>query len=280
MPDKNYPTKPRKGRAKHEAWASQRRQPDRNLEKPPAQNPKTEPDNPLADAISNSIKWATWVIAFSAICSAVIAYYQWGALQHSDQTTRESFSAVQRAFVTGKDLQIVENPILYWFFSIILENTGNTPTKNMEVCFKSGFSLTELNDTIPRKTPSFAPGDPEKICNQEKIVWPFQRIVLAPKGIIPVQGVGIPKKYIEEMAKNRSDGYIYGIAYYDDVFSGSKKHITKFCFVVIPVAEPDGTAKIERGLCQYWNCADDECDADKAAYDTALKSLNPPDQPK
>jgi hypothetical protein len=185
------------------------------------------------------------------------------------EATRESFAAVQRAFVTAK--QLVSDGQTFpsnQMFYTILENSGNTPTRNLEVFADAQFDLQETNNppAIDRTRPIFAPTDPADYFEARKRDWPPQPVVIGPKGLAQINIGGPPKSHLDKMAANRADGYVFGIAYYDDVFKGSKRHISKFCFVVQPVKDNDKT-KVGYGLCQHWNCADEECEADKVRYE-------------
>jgi adenylate cyclase len=84
----------------------------------------------------------------------------------------------------------------------------------------------------------------------------------------------IPAKYIDDMAKARADGYVYGVIWYDDIFLRSERHKSKFCFIVQPVKRGDSPTTVSYGLCQYWNCADDECEKHKTDYDAEVESIS------
>jgi hypothetical protein len=56
-----------------------------------------------------------------------------------------------------------------------------------------------------------------------------------------------------------------GALLYNDVFPESRRHITKYCLMVVPETGALST-------CAYWNCADEECEADSKAYNKALEA--------
>ena len=212
------------------------------------------------------------VLALATVFLVWLAYWQWDALDKTDQTNRE----INRAFVKGKELQISQDIPLYWSFVVEIENTGNTEAKNLEAFVNESFTLDEVN-TPPspaRKTPLFAPKDPEDVYKQKRDDFPaFTRIPLGARAATFVARYGIPAQTIDAMANNRSDGYISGVVWYDDVFLRSDHHKSKFCFVVQPVKKGDTPTTVSYGLCQYWNCADDECDKHKREYDAEVASI-------
>lgn len=159
-------------------------------------------------------------------------------------------------------------------FYAILENSGNTPTRNLEVFVGFQFDINERNSPPgeDRLKPAFAPSDPAEYFEARRNEWPPQPIVIGPKGLAQINIGGPPKSYLEKMAAVRADGYVFGVASYDDVFKGSKHHIFKFCFVIQPVKEADAT-KVGYGLCQHWNCSDEECETDKRRYETMRSQI-------
>lgn len=217
--------------------------------------------------------WATLLLV---VCTTVGVFWQvhemikvYGPIKDQAEATRESFVAVQRPFVTAKQLNASgSNMPANQLYEVILENTGSTPTKNLEVHVSFSFNLEEINSppSDNRNRPLFAPTDPEPTLLAKAHEWPPANLVIAPKGIarLPIGGPTI--SHLREMAKRRADGYVFGVAYYNDFFSGSKRHMTKFCFVVQPVLAQE-QLQTGYGLCQHWNCADDECAIDKQRYE-------------
>lgn len=221
----------------------------------------------------NIREWGTLLL----VCATTIGVFWqvhemikvYAPIQEQASATRESFAAVQRAFVTAKQLGSDDRLMpTNQFFYVILENSGNTPTRNLEVYVEDQFDLKEVNSppADDRIRPPFAPTDPVAYFEARKREWPPQPIVIGPKGLAQINIGGPTKNHLDNMAKNRADGYVFGVAYYDDVFTGSKRHISKFCFVIQPVKDND-TTRVGYGLCQHWNCADEECDTDKHRYE-------------
>ena len=88
----------------------------------------------------NSIANATWMIFIATAVNVIVAVFQWSAIQNSNQTTREFFTSVQRAFVFGKQLLIRHdtNVMAYWRFGVQITNPGNTPTEAMDYLALNG----------------------------------------------------------------------------------------------------------------------------------------------
>jgi hypothetical protein len=181
-------------------------------------------------------------------------------LHNTDEKIRESYAAVQRPFVTAKEV-IIDPDMLpgYWMFGVRFENSGSTPTSEMEFV------------TIADRA---SPNDPEEAFRNAPLGSKFPGL-LGPKAQdIPIGSQsGLPAKSLEEMAKSRTAYYIRGVVHYRDLFKESTEHITKFCFAVLPYLEGN---QLKSGVqrCLYWNCADDECKKDRSRFDAALKAAN------
>jgi hypothetical protein len=226
------------------------------------------------ESLSKNIReWATLLLVCATTAGVFWQVHEmikvYVPIQEQAEAMRESFAGVQRAFVTAKQLgsddkTMPTNQIFY----TILENSGNTPTRNLEVFVDTQFDLKEINSPpdADRLRPIFAPADPVDHFEARKKEWSPQPVVIGPKGLAQINIGGPPKSHLDKMAALRADGYVFGVAYYDDVFKGSKRHISKFCFVVQPVKDSD-TTRVGYGLCQHWNCADEECETDKRRYE-------------
>lgn len=116
---------------------------------------------------------------------------------------------------------------------------------------------------------TIAPTDPEDTF-QRYSGW--SRALLGPKQSLPsIGGVGRVCLGPENTANMWSPERIYvrGVVHYGDVFPGSPGHITKYCFWIQAV-ENKNVHEPRVVLCSYWNCADDECERDKEAYDAEV----------
>jgi hypothetical protein len=204
-----------------------------------------------------------WLTIIGLFLAAGVAFLQWRVLHSTDERIRESYAVVQRPFITAREVIIDPNMIPgYWMFGVRFENSGSTPTSEMEF-----ITVADQN----------SPSDPEEAFqNPSPLVSKFPGL-LGPKAQdIPIGSQsGILVKTAEEMAKSRTNYNIRGVVHYRDLFRDSDEHVTKFCFAVIPYLERN---ELKSGVqrCLYWNCADDECTKDRKRFDAAVIAANPP----
>jgi hypothetical protein len=95
--------------------------------------------------------------------------------------------------------------------------------------------------------------------------------ILGPQSIAALDGIGI----IEASLRAILQGYpffVFGLIYYDDIFPNSKHHITKFCYQIGANLSDKKEIVCNYGFCAHWNCADDECEDDKKAWDADVAS--------
>jgi hypothetical protein len=131
----------------------------------------------------------------------------------------------QRAFMNMKGFQVFHvydttqnNRIIAWRFTPLWENTGQTPTKKLNVItgihpgeFEEGF-----NFKIDRAAPS----------------------MLGPKGILTGESylIGLPEIY--EIKAGKRIVYIWGRAEYNDVFPNTRRHYINFCHKIVVAGDP------------------------------------------
>ncbi len=236
----------------------------------------TDQSNVIVKMISCLKSIDSLILAIATIFLAWIAYWQWETLEKADDTSR----AVNRAFVAGKTVAISRDLPMYWQFNTIIENTGSTRTRaqNVEVHVYYDFSGDENDRNTEKRTrPVFTPRDDPEELLRKNVGAEFatvDRIPLNSKSTYTIPGSGYLFRSIDQMAEKRADGYISGVITYDDVFNGSKRHISKFCFVIQPVKIGTEPTTVSGGLCQYWNCVDEnECTYHKEKYDADVKAI-------
>ena len=210
----------------------------------------------------------------------------------------------QRAFVFAKDIRIdkVRNPVLggqpnqfedaLWF-SPIIENGGNTPTKDMRISAQAAIdpSRPEIEVKLPMNfglgmkqsidvshMPDAGPPDPEKLLTENEELEGrgkpshLIRTILGPHVSQSFGGFGIT---VEEAKRRLQEGgrwFILGAIHYNDrLNTPSYQKITKYCFSIGLSISETGEVQSTVGPCPHWNCADDECKGDKAAYNTETK---------
>jgi hypothetical protein len=200
----------------------------------------------------------TLVIAAAGIAAAIYGNQQAIA-------TRESYAEVQRPFVIMTGLQIRQHliPMPYWFFNVMAQNSGNTPTKDMRYIV-----LTTYGN----------PEDPEEsFRNPRPPTW-VARITLPPhfNGPLHFGQNGIPVNSFKQQVEQHKWWFIYGTAHYFDRFESSKEHITKFCYGVGAWIDDKNEPGYEP--CLFWNCADDDCEADKLNYEKRQAEMRAEEQ--
>jgi hypothetical protein len=241
------------------------------------------PDKATLETVTNKLVIWTRVLAVVGIFSLFASGLQWCALLRTDETTREAFTAVQRAFVNVSELKIEKGKILpgppgnpgtsesAWWFTPMIQNTGNTPTKNMHFlpiawCGPPGFTLGPMQAFGCEATP-LPPTDPDNFFQDRST----GHAVLGPHSIIPIGGVGIPVPAIESLgiAQRTTGGewFVFGAIHYNDIFPYTREHVTKYCFVINANNFVLGEIQPAYGLCKHWNCVDDECVRDKEDYE-------------
>lgn len=219
----------------------------------------------IAQANLRLTRWLviwTAILAIVAAITAGVGIVQWKALLQTDRTTREAFTAVQRPFIIATELAAVQDLPAYWSFQIILENTGSTPTKNMTVTSAVSFSVPILPDSPP---------DPEELKKQPDAAYPtITDHFIGPHGKVAIPAISLVVATLEEMANQRADFFVYGIARYNDDFNDTEERSTKFCFVVRPYKGQNGLRLQNRGPCHHWNCGDEDCRRDRRKYEEEL----------
>jgi hypothetical protein len=240
--------------------------------KPNSLGKTADPGSVVDDNAQANLRLTRWLVLWTAALAIVgvitaivggitasVAYVQWKALLKTDSTTREAFTAVQRPFIVATNLEVTQDLPAYWSFRTILENTGSTPTKNMTVTSSVSFSVPILPDS---------PTDPMELKRQRNDLYPsVTDHFVGPHGKVGIEAISLITKTLEEMAEQRADFYVYGIARYNDQFAETQARSTKFCFVVRPFKGPNGLSLNNRGLCHHWNCGDEDCDRDRRNYE-------------
>jgi hypothetical protein len=175
----------------------------------------------------------------------------------------EANTVVQRPFVTFNGLQINQQNLLtpgmpYLWFTVLAQNSGNTPTKGMKYVVE---------------TSGGQPLDPEK-AYQKPLGGALWRITLPPhfNGPLGFPANGIPLSAFKKMVEQHQSYYVYGATHYWDRFAEAKEHISKFCYAVGALISDSNQPAYEP--CRFWNCADEDCDADQAEYEAELHKLN------
>lgn len=231
--------------------------------------------------IYTGVMAAATILLFLA--TGVSAYFLWesdqsisGQLREMhDQTviTRESYTAVQRPFVTAIGLKVsgqnygaaaTQNP-LYLDFETTLENSGNTPTNDMRVISSVSFDTPAVPYSPPDPANLSMTDDPRPIVSDR---------FLGPHGKTEIGAIGLFRRNVDDMIQERRDFYIFGFVGYRDQFVGTPERITKYCYVVHPFKHEGGLSDVQyQTTCHHWNCGDQDCERDKQNYYAELQAI-------
>jgi hypothetical protein len=207
--------------------------------------------------------------------------------RRANEISRQSFVAVQRAFV-NVDLKVEHEPglmpgdpgapgvkAMYWTFTPIIENSGNTQTRRLEVSTMAwcpppgvGIALKPLQGMICKVTP-VVPGDPQHFyaIGSGKTI----HSILGPHAKREFGGAGVTENFIEASASSGTlRWYVFGVIHYEDIFPQTQPHITKYCYQIEGTKSVTGEIRPVPSFCEHWNCADDECDRDRREYEEEL----------
>jgi hypothetical protein len=228
------------------------------------------------------------------VLTAIIASFAYFETQkqataaiEGNKISRESFTSVQRAFITidGLDISAIKSveggEITHWMFKTIIKNSGNTPTKDMRWAHggEAAGPVGEPIRTAPGMPLPTTAHDPDMM--YDNIIHMRQyapRALLGPQTKLPIEvgGFGIPLIELRKISKGEAVYFIVASIHYHDVFKGSPEHITKSCFRIGAAIESDDTIKPSYGLCPHWNCADDECENDRREYEEEMAAKSKP----
>jgi hypothetical protein len=240
-----------------------------------------------------------WAAAAVGIWAVLSTSHDAG-IQHTD--TRDAFTAVQRAFIVITPLQARKMPVLNsgeqleWSFTPVVKNSGNTPTRDLEIIVVTPHANNFLLMSEAERTSNYsnavqrslqeefllnATADPERLFDESEVVKHSDitiiRNVVGPKDGIGLRTCGLPDigRYMHQMWGNDVSSFYTVVARYHDVFSRNEWHITKFCYRTVAGIEiGGGVGELPLSAqCAHWNCADDECASDKQAHDKEKSEL-------
>lgn len=207
------------------------------------------------------------VAALATVVYAFASVWQLIELNKSTEISRESLESVQRAFLSFQNFEDarIQDPdhadVHNWSMAAVFQNNGATnainvagiailaqlPTEPREDQFKSGY--TELPTiSIPPKSIRNVPVVPELI--PEPLIFGIDL------GETVTAAVTAKSNFNRQL-------FIWGWAYYRDVFPKTKPHVTEFCFRISGVNFlPDRPAPhigFAYNGCKGHNCEDQQC---------------------
>jgi hypothetical protein len=226
---------------------------------------------------SVGVSGATAVIALAAAIFAYLAYTQ---TQRQANAADDANKIVQRPYVTVTELNIEKeydqnHSFSGWSFQPILHDSGSTPTRDLrflpQIAIFDQLPAVMLGHRIMRhgiELPA-EPNDPDELFVRggnpvRTLIGPNTSAKIANT---TNQKLAIPNGNMGWIAGGHSAGYVLGSIHYFDRFEKTKEHITEYCFRI--AANGDGgadTTTVNYDPCQFWNCLDEECEADKEAY--------------
>jgi hypothetical protein len=231
----------------------------------------------------NALRWNKHMV-IAAAGSNVLALLAVLLSKCSVDATRESYTAVQRAFVVSSGIKIEpkkdqDGAITGYELSPLIWNSGSTPTKDMRAVFIDPRQYRQNSYYGPPPDPdSFIITGPSSDPTTPKL----SRYVIGPHDYLPpiARPFMLNRRTTQDILSGQLGSFYFGVIRYYDVFDGSPEHVTKFCYdlnsfvaggaegfsasgpgLAAPAVRPDFA------ICPHWNCADNECEDDKRRYD-------------
>ncbi|HEV3186243.1 MAG TPA: hypothetical protein VGZ49_15250 [Xanthobacteraceae bacterium] len=218
----------------------------------------------------DAVSFYTFMLAiFTAVLGAT-AIVQIRYLRRADETakiaadavrdqaslTREAMIRTQRAFVfvkrvcVGHQINLVQSTtgplvevVVGWNIGVQWENTGDTPTRDLlthisihefEGEMPTDYEFPDLNETTTKS-------------------------LLGPKAVCFSPVFAIPDSQARRVFLNGNHLYMWGWAEYDDVFPGTERHRTEFCYELLFIAPFPSKSSFTHKLHTRYNGAEDEC---------------------
>jgi hypothetical protein len=193
----------------------------------------------------------------------------------------------QQPVISVIDPTMVRNggPSPFWDITVDAQNSGNIPPKWAETVSK--YDPVESDSGGMGVNYAQSPDDPEKLFSSQfaKDFAISSTKVFGSRIPIQVAQANIPEWALLGETKS-ADGisffphgyFLYGAIRYMD-WLRPKPHLVKFCFVIQAEGMIVGAATETRATgrsteCHHWNCADEECKADKRSYDREMVAVN------
>ena len=224
---------------------------------------RKEPNNISQSQVADDriTTYTLWLAIFTGVLS-LSTIGLWGATYRAGNVAERALVAGERAFVFAIGVTPFfdkpadpANPVYNWRFRPRWQNSGDTPTKNMTM-----HTECVLRDAI---LPAGFDFDHAVTTEIGKVLIPPKVITMG--GIAPQSpNPAITPQDIAEAQIGRKLIYVWGWARYYGVFPNTPQHITRFCFVMVPIGNPH-SATANKDLTWDFisdaegNCADDEC---------------------
>jgi hypothetical protein len=173
------------------------------------------------------------ITALAALVIAAFTATLWLATSRQAELTKEAFIADRRAFIfaTGFNSAWKEDKTtgLYnWRFRPVLRNSGETPTKRMQM-----YVACEVRNAVLPPGYVFTP----QAYNIAKGMMPPKFELQG--GLSPqFPGAAITPQDIVDSQAGRKFIYNWGWIKYTDVFPKTPQHTTRYCWLILPTGDP------------------------------------------
>jgi len=236
-----------------------------------------------------------WIAA--AVGVAAISYGSRDAdkIKNSLANQIDEFRATQRAFVTANDVRTEikksDDGADIWSVRVFIENSGTTPTKDLEYSKKEriilpasslldtsvGLDLDPITDcdldyyAVKNSNWSFHPSTehPDWLPPVSRL----PRMLLGPHAKFELAKLNISREDWRDISQGKKVGIITSCIKYHDILSVNLDRTSKLCYIVSAEQPLAGESGPYIQPCRYGNCADDECEDDRDARDLEVKQL-------
>lgn len=231
--------------------------------KPTCDKPKTREDADLcqqlrmAKAAEDAVWWARaqsilGIIGFFGVLASLF-FTGWAAITASRQVrlSRQALVQTDRAFVyvsegiLGAVVNVKSDRVESWSTGVRWKNSGNTPTKYLRLFIRLSVQAQPLADDFDFPVAEV----------------PDVHVMIAPDGTIDSAVLPLTLEQMDGVLAGTQYLYVWGWAEYDDVFVGTPRHRTEFCYrwtVGGNVRDPKKVATRYNIHAQH-NGADEEC---------------------
>jgi hypothetical protein len=173
--------------------------------------------------------------AITALGTLVIAAFTgtlWIATNQQARLAKETFVASRRAFVIVPGFaqlweQDQASNQYHWRFRSVLRNSGDTPTQNMRMYVE----CEVRNSLLPT-------GYPFAYRAQDMAGGTIPPRLELQGGLAPIHGAAVTPQDILDAQAARKFIYLWGVVQYNDVFPRTRRHATKYCFLITPTGNP------------------------------------------
>lgn len=222
---------------------------------------------------NNKIGWDRWIeLAFTfailaaTVVNVVVAKKQWSAMIESNRINNLALVEIQRASVLYNGMVVNQFSAGLTSLSPDIDSVAGQGIVVAPTWFNAGGSATKnLHVYFGRPIESISPIERPDMRIPKDVKW--VPTVIGPKGSQNGASRGIAIDKIKAIRTGQYHIYLWGDAYYNDIFPGTAEHKTKFCQEISGVTTAIDAQKQETviGLtltaCMIHNCIDNECDA-------------------